>query len=137
RNQGNILAARPDVARTEEQVRQVELRLTERLAAAYQRYQAAREQREAYEKRILPRARESLRLVTIGYERGDPKYDFTALLQAQQTLAQVRLTYVESLGEMWKAISELSGLLQQENLDCAPSAPLAPPPGRLEFRAME
>src|SRR5204863_2811143 len=73
RNQGNILTARADVARTQDMVRQVELRLTERLAASYQRYQAAREQREIYEKRILPQARESLRLITIGYERGDPK----------------------------------------------------------------
>ncbi|HKB40072.1 MAG TPA: TolC family protein [Gemmataceae bacterium] len=114
RNQGNILTARAEVVRTEEQVRQVELRLTERLAGSYQRYQAAREQREAYEKRVLPKARESLRLVTIGYERGDPKYDFTAVLQAQTTLVQAQLTYVQVLGEVWRAVAEIKGLIQDE-----------------------
>jgi cobalt-zinc-cadmium efflux system outer membrane protein len=114
RNQGNILTARADVARTQDQVRQVELRLTERLAAAYQRYQAAREQRELYEKRILPRARESLRLITIGYERGDPKYDFTALLQAQTTLVQSQLAYVQVLGDVWRGVAEIKSLIQDE-----------------------
>jgi outer membrane protein TolC len=88
-----------------------------------------RPQAETAQKEILPKARESLRLVQLGYERGDPKYDFTALLQAQQTLAQVRLMYVEALGELWKAVSKLSGLLQQESLDCPPP----PPPTRLEY----
>ncbi|MBI1917093.1 MAG: TolC family protein [Planctomycetes bacterium] len=127
RNQGNILAARADVARTEEQVRLVELRLTERLAGAYQRYQAAREQREAYEKRILPRARESLRLVTIGYERGDPKYDFTALLQAQTTLVQSQLAYVQLLGDVWRAVAEIKGLIQDEPPPAGTSCPACPP----------
>src|SRR5262249_40574207 len=114
RNQGNIISARADVSRTAAGVRQVELRLTERLAAVFQRYQAAREQRQAYERRVLPEATESLRLITVGYAKGDPKYDFTAVLQAQQTLAQTQLAYVQVLGELWRAVSDIRGLLQQD-----------------------
>ena len=127
RNQGNILAARADITRTREQVRQVELRLTERLAASYQRYQAAREQREIYEKRILPQARESLRLITFGYERGDPKYDFTALLQAQTTLVQSQLAYVQVLGDVWRAVAEIKGLIQDEPPPAGTSSLACPP----------
>lgn len=114
RNQGNIHAAQAEVVRAHHDLYQVELRLTEQLAAAFQRYRSALEQREGYEKRILPGAAESLRLIRLGYERGDPKYDYTALLQAQRTLAQARLAAVQAAGDLWKASSEIAGILQVE-----------------------
>jgi cobalt-zinc-cadmium efflux system outer membrane protein len=112
RNQGRIFAAEAEVARAAAEVRQVQLRLTERLIAAFQRYQTARQQVANYEQRILPDARESLRLVRAAFERGDAKFDYTALLVAQRTLAQGRLAYVQTLGELWRAVSEIEGLLQ-------------------------
>jgi cobalt-zinc-cadmium efflux system outer membrane protein len=117
RNQGNILSAEGDVVRTREEVRQVELKLIERLALAYRRYQAAREQVTSFERDILPDAAESLRLVRLGYERGDAKYDYTTVLQAQQTLAQARLAYVQALGELWRAASDIAGLLQHDRIE--------------------
>jgi cobalt-zinc-cadmium efflux system outer membrane protein len=116
RNQGNILAAQADLARAQAEVRQVELRLTERLALAFQRYDIAQRQVEAYQKEILPHALESLRLVTKGYEANDPKYDYTAVLQQQRILVQVQLAYVQALGDLWRAISEIAGLLQLDEL---------------------
>jgi outer membrane protein, heavy metal efflux system len=114
RNQGNIRAAQAAVVRTRQEVRSVELRLTEQVALAIQRYQTARKQVEEYERRIIPNAEESLRLVQRGYQSGDPKYDYTAVLQAQRVLAQVQLSYVQSFGELWKAVSDLAALLQQD-----------------------
>jgi cobalt-zinc-cadmium efflux system outer membrane protein len=114
RNQGNIRAARADVARTQAEARQVELRLRERLTLAYQRYTAARRQALAYRERIVPNARESLRLIRIGYEKGDPKYDFTSYIQAEQTLAQARVAEVLARGDLWRALAEIRGLLQDE-----------------------
>jgi cobalt-zinc-cadmium efflux system outer membrane protein len=114
RNQGNILSAQADVAAARANARAVELRLTERLTAAYQRYQVARQQAATYEQTVLPSARESLRLVRLGYERGDPKYDYTSVLQAQQILAQARLAQVQALGELWRAVSDIVGLLQHD-----------------------
>ena len=114
RNQGTIQEAQANLARTRAEIHQVELRLTERLATAFQRYQVAGQQTQAYQKQILPNARESLRLVRLGYERGDPKYDYTAVLQAQHILFQAQLTYVQGLGDLWRAVSELVGLLQQD-----------------------
>lgn len=123
RNQGNILAAQADVARLAAEVRQVELRLTERLAGAFQRYAAARAQVEAYQKPkgILANAAEALRLVEFGYEKGDAKYNYTAVLQAQQVLFQAELAHVQALGEQWRALAELSGLVQDDELLPLPS----------------
>jgi cobalt-zinc-cadmium efflux system outer membrane protein len=114
RNQGNIFAARAAVARTRQEVRATELKITELVALAIQRYQTARRQVEEYEKRIMPNAEESIKLVERGYQSGDPKYDYTALLQAQRVLAQVRLGYVAAFGELWRSVSDLAALLQQD-----------------------
>jgi cobalt-zinc-cadmium efflux system outer membrane protein len=112
RNQGNIISAEAEVRRATSEARAVELRLTERLAGVFQRYAAARSQVEIYEKEILPNAREAERLVRIGYESGDVKIDYTTLLEAQRTLVQSRLSHVQSRGELWRAASEIAGLLQ-------------------------
>jgi cobalt-zinc-cadmium efflux system outer membrane protein len=116
RNQGNIQAARAEVARAQADVHQVELRLTERLTAAYQRYTTAQRQESAYRERITPGAEEALKLVRVGYEKGDPKYDFTTFLQAEQTLAQARLSEVQARGDLWRALAEIHALVQDEGL---------------------
>jgi cobalt-zinc-cadmium efflux system outer membrane protein len=114
RNQGNIISAEAEVRRAVSEARAIDLRLTERLTAAYQRYAAARSQVEIYEKEILPNAREAERLLRIGYESGDPKSDYTSLLEAQRTLVQTRLMHVQVRGELWRAASEIAGMLQDE-----------------------
>jgi cobalt-zinc-cadmium efflux system outer membrane protein len=112
RNQGNIAAARAEVARTHAQIRQVELRLTEQLTLAYQRYQVAQQQVAAFRDKIVPNANESFRLVQLAFERGDGKTDYTSVLQAQQIVVQTRLQYVQALGELWRAVSEIRGIVQ-------------------------
>ena len=113
RNQGNIHSAQADVVRTREEARLVELKLQERLALAFQRYRSAQEQVTAIHNRILPDAVESLQLVRKGYEAGDAKYGYTFLLQAQRTVAQAHLARVQALGELWRAATEIAGLLQE------------------------
>lgn len=130
KNQGNILAARAELASAQEDARSVELRLMERLTLAYQRYQAARQQAEAYQKEILPRAAESLRLVQIGYRAGDAKFDYTTVLQAQQTLAQSRLAAIQTQGDLWKAVADIAGIVQQERLDSSTLRSDCPSPTR-------
>jgi outer membrane protein TolC len=90
------------------------VRVVERLNVAYQQYAAAKRQAENFEQRILPNARESLRLILLGYETSDSKYDFTTVLQAQSVLAQARLTYVQVLNDLQRAVSEIEGVVQRE-----------------------
>jgi cobalt-zinc-cadmium efflux system outer membrane protein len=114
RNQGNIISAEAEVRRASAEVRAIELRLSERLTGAFQRYASARSQIEIYQKEIVPNAREAERLLRIGYESGDPKSEYTSLLEAQRTLVQTRLAVVLARGELWRAVSEIAGLLQDE-----------------------
>lgn len=127
-NQGNIRAADADVARARAEVRRVELSLVERLALAFQRYQVGLEQADSYRRDVLPNAREALRLVELGFRSGDPKYDYTAVLQAQQIFYRARLIYVQALGAQWRAVADLLGLLQIEAPfnDSADSGPAVP-----------
>jgi cobalt-zinc-cadmium efflux system outer membrane protein len=112
RNQGNIIAAQADVGRSVADARQVELRLVERLTTAFQRYENAQRQVKLYEQDILPRARAVFEQVQQLFERRGER--FFDVLDAQRTLSQARLDYVDALGELWKAVSEIEGLLQQE-----------------------
>ena len=123
RNQGNIMAARAEVARAVHSTQQAQVRLTERLATAYQRYEVARKTVAVFEEKVLPDATESLRLIRVAFDTGDPKFDFNAVLDAQRTLANARLSLIQARGETWKAVSEIEGLLQRD------AAPLPTPHG--------
>lgn len=127
-NQGNIRAAHAQMTRAQEMVRQTEIRLIERLNVAYQEYAAARRQAENFDQRILPTAQESLRLILLGYTAGDPKYDYTAVLQAQNALTQARLTQVQVLNDLQRSISEIEGLIQRGLDGFAPPPAAVPMP---------
>lgn len=113
KNQGNIAAADAEALRRAAEVEAVRLKLNERLVAAFQRYSAAQAQAEQFEKRILPQAKEALRLSKVAFESGDTKFDYTSLLDAQRTLASAKLSYVQTLSEAWRAVAEVEGLLQR------------------------
>ncbi len=126
RNEGNILAAKAEVAKVRADEEATALRLRERLAAVYQRFQAAQVQVDAYGKKkvgIVDKARESLKLVEVGYRGGDAKYGYTALLQAQQVLFAAQLAEVQALAEWQRAAAELAGIAQLDNWRDRPKAP--------------
>ena len=66
RNQGNIQEARADARAALGEVLRLELDVQKRLAIAFERYLNARTQVERYSKTILPSAKGSLDLVTVG-----------------------------------------------------------------------
>jgi cobalt-zinc-cadmium efflux system outer membrane protein len=109
RNQGNISAAEADWVAASKEVQRVELDLQDRLAVAYRRYANARQQVDRYGRRMVPRAKKSLDLVTQGYEKGQVKY-LTALT-AQHTYVQVNLSYLGSLWELRVSSSVIDGQL--------------------------
>jgi cobalt-zinc-cadmium efflux system outer membrane protein len=116
RNQGNIHAAEHELGQRLELERVIELRLIERLVGAYQRYQAAGQQVRDYAAVIIPKAEKSRALIEAGYLAGDKKYDYTALLQAQQVLAQAKLAQTQAQGDLWRSVVEIAGILQQDDL---------------------
>jgi outer membrane protein, heavy metal efflux system len=110
RNEGNVLAAQGRLAQAQAGVGQARVRNRERLAAAYQRYRNAQRQLELYEKQVLPDARTALEQVERVYEaRGER---FFETLDARRVLAQVRIDYVQALGDAWQATAEIESLVQ-------------------------
>jgi cobalt-zinc-cadmium efflux system outer membrane protein len=118
RNQGNIHAAEAQVAQAVAQEGELELRLTEQMTNAFLRYRAARQQAEAYRDVIVPKARDSRALIEKAYQIGGDakKYDYTAVLQAQQVQFQAELSYAQALGELWRSVTDIAGILQQDDL---------------------
>ena len=100
-NQGAIHAAQSEWILANQQARQIELDLQDRLAVAWRRYANARQQVDAYRQRIVPRSQRSLDLVRDGYEKRQVEY--LTLLTAQQTYFEVNLAYLNSLRELWSS----------------------------------
>ena len=116
RNQGNIRSARADLSAARCEIARTELDLKQRLAAVYQRYSNGSQQAMRYNERILPKARETLELVYIGYRAGEEQYPYLSLLTAQRTLFNAELTYLQALREIWLANASIEGMLLQDSL---------------------
>ena len=112
RNQGNIRAAQAQVGRAMADARRVQTTLAGQAAEALARYRSALQQVERYTNVILPKSRESLRLTQELYDRG--QIDFLRLLQAQRTLSEVNLNYIDAQQARWIAAADIANLLQVE-----------------------
>ncbi len=115
RNQGAIYQARHEIVAAERRTEKRVLDLRQRLASAYERYLDARLQVDAYESEIKPKAKETLDLVTQGYQQGE--IDFLQLLTAQRTYSQINLTYLEQLQLAWRQNIEIKGMLLSGSLE--------------------
>lgn len=112
RNQGNIRAAQAGVTRASFAAEQTRLDVTQLLAAATGRFEIATQQTQRYEKAILPKAQESVRLTQRGFDEG--QFDFLRVLQAQRTLIESELNYLAAQEARWNSAAEIAGLLQEE-----------------------
>mgnify|MGYP002781069677 FL=1 len=118
RNQGNILAAKAQIGEAVAEVGRVQNDLTGRLSVAFGSYTAARTRAEKYKSAILPKAEESYRLSLKAYQGG--QFEYLRVLQAQRAVAEARLEYLRSLGEMWRAASEIAGLMLEDQWPTVP-----------------
>ncbi len=114
RNQGAIHQARYSIVAAERRAEKKVLELRQRLATAYENYHDAKLQIEAYDREIIPKAKETLDLVSKGYREGE--IDFLQFLTAQRTYSQINLTYLTQLGQLWRQHVEIQGMLLSESL---------------------
>ena len=112
RNQGNIASAQANITAAVGQYGRVQNELSSRAALALADYRAAGQRVDRYEKEILPRANELLKISQQGYAAG--QFDFLRLLQAQRVLLETNLTYVNAQETRWQAAAQIAGLLQTE-----------------------
>lgn len=122
RNQGNIAAATAELATAQAEVSRLELSLRDQLAAAFQRYESARNEVETYRDSILPTARDNLDLTQHGYEEGE--FDLLRVLTARRDLTEANINYVKALTELRIAVVEIRGMLLTGGLDATQSNPI-------------
>ncbi|MBX9681776.1 MAG: TolC family protein [Gemmataceae bacterium] len=118
KNQGNILAAKAQVGEAINQVGRIENDLANRLAASFSTYAAAQKRTERYKSSILPKAQQTYRLSLKAYQGG--QFEYLRVLAAQRTVAEANLELVRSLGEMWRAGSEVGGFMLEDQWPLAP-----------------
>ena len=114
RNQGNIAAARARISRSESQLAKVELLIARRLTNEFEKYQVANAQVEMYDGKLIPKVRESLEIVSAGYQEGE--VDFLRVLTVQQSLLDLTLEYLDALETLWNARQQIVGLALSDPL---------------------
>ena len=127
RNQGNIRAARAEIATARADLRMVELDLATQTAQAVAAYRTSQRLVDWYEEYIRPKARETVTLTQTLYARGE--VTFLSLLQAQKILTETELAYVDAQAERWTSAVSIADLLQLEEFPPRADAPAAQPMG--------
>lgn len=112
RNQGGIISAQAEFRSASFEVARVENDLSGRIATAFRSYLPARTRAERYTAAIIPKAEEAYQLSADANKGG--QFEYLRVIQAQRSLFEARLRYVESLGEAWRESGTLSGLLLEE-----------------------
>ena len=101
--------------------------LVSRLASSFSTYAAARKRAEKYKSAILPKTEQSYQLSLKAYQGG--QFEYLRVLQAQRGVAEARLEYLRSLSEMWRAASEIAGLMLEDQWPLA-NTPIETAPER-------
>lgn len=119
RNQGNIFSAKAELGAALQEMGRVENDLTDRVSVALRTFSSASQEAKQYRTEILPRAEETYRLSVIAFKGG--QFEYLRVIQAQRTIAEAKLDYNRALSEAWKAASELSGYLLEEQWPLIPT----------------
>jgi cobalt-zinc-cadmium efflux system outer membrane protein len=121
RNQGTIRSARADIATSRATLRDIELDLATQAARAIANYRTSQRLASWYEEYIIPKARETVHLTQQLYGQGE--VTFLSLLQAQKTLTETELAFVDAQADRWAAAVAVADLLQLEQFPPRPDAP--------------
>jgi cobalt-zinc-cadmium efflux system outer membrane protein len=125
KNQGNVFAAKAQIGEAVAEVGRVQNDLVGRLATSFATYAASRQRAEKYKVAILPKAERTYQLSLKAYQGG--QFEYLRVLQAQRAVAEARLEYLRSLGEMWRSASEMAGLMLEDQWPLRPAQPPAKP----------
>jgi len=112
RQRGEIQEASASLAAQENQRTGTQLQLLSEIESAYAAFEASRLQVENYTTSLLDQANEVYRIALRSYEEGEIGY--LHLLEAQQTLVEVRHYYINTLANYYTAVAaveEASGVI--------------------------
>lgn len=120
KNQGTIMQAQADLARSQAEVRRLELSLQQRLADAYRRYQTSSLSERLYRESNIPKATKAYEIQRDMYKKR--RVAWPEVVKLQQNLFQVKAEYTDHLLELRKSEVAITGLLMMDGLN-APAAP--------------
>ena len=107
-NRPLIARGRAEESRAEAALRVLEIELQNDLDRTYRAFQLASEQAEIYGARLLPAARESLRLARLAYEEGETS--FLELLDSQRTFREAVAEWIDLRREAAASFAEVRRL---------------------------
>lgn len=108
RNQGAIAEARSLVSKGEEEKREAEVNVSASLAAAYAELQSSYEAASLLKREIVPKAEEAYSSIFEGYREG--KFSLLDVLDAQRTVFDTELEYVDALRSYHRAVADVERL---------------------------
>jgi len=111
RNQGGILEARFNAAKARQEQRTAEVRVGAALGSAYQELAAAYDEAVMLKEEVLPAALASFDATNQAYRQG--KLGYLDVLDAQRSLIEMRIEYLEALSSYHSAVAEIEGLIGQ------------------------
>lgn len=109
RNQGNLQEAVSRTDKARDELASFKIQLEAQLNAAYERLNTAKQSVDTLQQDILPGAQSAFDAATKGFEFG--KFNYLDVLDAQRTLFQVRLQYINALQEAHQASAEIKRIL--------------------------
>jgi cobalt-zinc-cadmium efflux system outer membrane protein len=127
RNQGNVAAAKAELAEAEKEQQRVELALRARLAESFAVYLDSLGVAARYHREILPRAEKAYELYLSKFRQMAAAYP--QALIAQRTLFQARAEYVNAMVDVWQNVTLLRGMLLTGGLEAPAMQPAAAPRG--------
>ena len=130
RNQGNIAAARANLAKLDEEKRAAEARAFAALNEAFQRLNGASREIAILEESVIPGAKDAETQLNDGYGAG--RFTQFEVLDARRTLNAARVQQVRALADYHKAQAELDALTARptELPKPAARATATPAPGK-------
>jgi cobalt-zinc-cadmium efflux system outer membrane protein len=115
RNQGNIAAARQDLARLDLEQEAVRVKVFTQLHNAYAQLEQARQQVQTLREQILPEAQQALELIQDGYDDG--RFSYLELVQARQELQSFETDAIAAAANFHQTLITLESLTGQPLTD--------------------
>ncbi len=115
KNRGNISAAYAQFCQATHEVKRIELSIKSRLAKVSQEYDAAKIAVLKYQKEILPKAEETLKLSEEAYRAGE--LNFLQMLIVRRTYFEANLQAINATRRLAQAQVNIDGLLLTGGLD--------------------
>ena len=115
RNQGNIAAARAEIARASREVERIEQSVKARLASVSRDYNVNLAAVNKYQARILPSSQKALELAEIAYQSGETS--FVQVLIARSAYFNTNLQYLAAQEILAQSQSRIDGYVLSGGLD--------------------